>query len=116
MNEVIKQLGLNHGLSEYEANELASHNVSWIRHGDLIVLPKAFFDNYLWKKLIMSAGDEVWKAIARGYECSRIILQEKISNNRYIPGVHDIRSYIMYYLYTHMVSMYCTVLRTYFCF
>lgn len=88
MQSVVAELLGTKGLDEDEIKELVGHvPTAWIRHDDMVVLPKAPFDHPLWQTVLKSYDNkDLWKGFADVLKCKRIVLQEKVSTDRYVYG------------------------------
>lgn len=119
MQSIITELAMKKGFNEVEIKELIAciPTITWVQHGDMIILSKNVFDHFLWQRLILLYGQQLWISLAGILGCQRIILQEKISTDRYgkqnmnqkntsiIPFIHN--NYIYYFVCSMQIPYSC---------
>ena len=85
MEVVVRELAVRNGLNDGETEDLVQClPTTWVRHGDLILLPwtGGMGGAAGWEWLLSPSGKEAWQAIAGILKCSRIVVHEKIANDR----------------------------------
>ena len=80
LKKAVRNFLISKGLAEREVEQLVGNiQQSWMKHGDLLLLPTKIFSNPDWDNF----GPELWQSVAGSLGCSRLALSGSIVSDGY---------------------------------